>query len=98
MASQVGPEFQDKVTHSTLDFGDQRVHGADVPPNQYRKPQGMSLSLGIKDPAEADRVFAALADGGEVQMPIQQTFWAQRFGMVTDRFGIPWMINCEKPA
>ncbi len=51
----------------------------------------------MNDPAEADRVFNALAENGAVQMPIQETFWAVRFGMVTDRFGIPWMINCGKP-
>ena len=50
------------------------------------------------DPAQAERIFNALADGGSVQMPIAETFWAVRFGMVTDRYGTPWMINCEKPA
>ncbi len=57
----------------------------------------MTVTLSIDEPAEAERVFHALAERGTVQMPIAQTFWAQRFGMVTDRFGIPWMINCEKP-
>jgi PhnB protein len=51
-----------------------------------------------KDASEADRTFSALAEGGIVQMPIGETFWALRFGMVVDRFGIPWLINCEKPA
>jgi PhnB protein len=51
----------------------------------------------VEQPAEAERIFATLADGGKVTMPVQETFWAQRFGMVTDRFGTPWMINCEKP-
>jgi len=55
------------------------------------------VSISMKDPAEADRVFNALAEKGTVQMPIQETFWAVRFGMVTDRFRIPWMINCGKP-
>jgi PhnB protein len=53
--------------------------------------------LGIKDPAEAERIFQALADNGTVRMPLQETFWAVRFGMLVDRFGIPW-INCSKPA
>lgn len=59
--------------------------------------KGVSLSLGVDGVADAERVFAALAKGGKVTMPIQQTFWAQRFGMVEDRFGIPWMVNCEAP-
>jgi PhnB protein len=58
--------------------------------------KGITVSLGIDDPAEAERIFGALAEGGTVQMPIQQTFWAARFGMLTDRFGTPWMINCEQ--
>jgi PhnB protein len=53
------------------------------------------VSLQVEDPAKAEKVFAALADGGEIKMPIAQTFWARRFGMCVDRFGIPWMINCE---
>ena len=59
--------------------------------------QGFSVTLSIDEPAEAERVFAALSAGGTVTMPIQETFWARRFGMLVDRFGTPWMINCEKP-
>ena len=62
------------------------------------KMQGFSVTLGIDEPAEAERVFNALADGGTVTMPIQETFRARRFGMLVDRFGTPWMVNCEKPA
>jgi predicted 3-demethylubiquinone-9 3-methyltransferase (glyoxalase superfamily) len=71
---------------------------ASHPPGRYEQPQGFSVSLQVKDPAEAERIFHALAKDGKVQMPIQQTFWAARFGMVVDRFGIPWMINYEKTA
>jgi len=60
--------------------------------------KGFSVTLGIADPADAERIFQALAQGGTVRMPIQPTFWAQRFGMLVDRFGTPWMINCEQPA
>jgi PhnB protein len=56
------------------------------------------LSLGFDKPAEAEHVFATLSEGGKVDMPIAKTFFAERFGMVTDRFGVPWMINCEQPA
>ena len=60
--------------------------------------KGFSVTLNVKEPAEAERVFNALADGGSVRMPLGETFWAKKFGMLTDRFGTPWMINCEKPA
>jgi PhnB protein len=70
--------------------------GSDAPPERYEKPQGFFVSLGIKEPAEAERVFHALSEKGTVLMPIGETFWAMRFGMVVDQFGIPWMINCEK--
>jgi PhnB protein len=69
--------------------------GADAPPGRYEAPKGFSVSIGIKDPVEAERIFHALAEDGTVQMPIQKTFWASRFGMLVDRFGIPWMVNCE---
>lgn len=98
VADKVPAEWGKKILHATLSVGDDLLQGADAPPNHYQKPQGFSVSISMKDPAEADRVFHALAENGSVQMPIQETFWAIRFGMVTDRFGIPWMINCEKPV
>jgi PhnB protein len=55
------------------------------------------MSIGLKDPAEAERIFKGLAEGGSIQMPLEKTFWAAKFGMLVDRFGIPWMINCEEP-
>jgi PhnB protein len=69
---------------------------SDCPPEQYEQPKGFSVSLGIDDPVKAEHIFHALAENGTVQMPIQETFWAARFGMVVDQFGIPWMINCEQ--
>jgi PhnB protein len=69
--------------------------GSDAPPERYKAPQGFYVSVQVKTPQDADRAFAALEDGGNVQMPIAKTFWAERFGMVVDRFGIPWMVNCE---
>lgn len=97
-AELVPAEWRGKVMHATLRLGDQHLMGADGPPDTYRKPQGLSVSLAIKNAGEAERVFNALAESGEVRMPLQQTFWALRFGMLTDQFGIPWMINCEQPA
>ena len=91
-------EWRDKIMHARLAVGDGVLMGSDAPPERYEKPRGFSVSLQIKDPAQADRAFHALAEGGAVQMPIQPTFWAARFGMLVDRFGTPWMINCDKPA
>jgi PhnB protein len=88
-------EWRDRILHARLVVGDQELMGSDSPPNQHLKPQGFSVSLNFDDPAEAQRVFVALADGGAVQMPLQETFWASQFGMLVDRFGIPWMVNCE---
>ena len=72
--------------------------GADVLPDRYQKPQGFSLTLGLKDEVEAERIFKALAENGTIEMPLQETFWAVRFGVLIDQFGITWSINCERPA
>jgi len=65
---------------------------------QYEQPKGMSVSLQVKKPDDAERIFATLSENGTVRMPIQQTFWSPRFGMLVDQFGVPWMINCEPAA
>jgi len=91
-------EWRDKIMHARLAVGDGVLMGSDAPPERYEKPRGFSVSLQVKDPAQAERAFHALAEGGAVQMPIQPPFWAARFGMLVDRFGTPWMINCDKPA
>jgi PhnB protein len=83
------------ILHATLLVGEQTVNGADMPPAQYEAPKGFFLALATRDPAEADQLFNALAVNGTIQMPLQQTFWSPRFGMLIDQFGIPWMINCE---
>jgi len=98
IADQVPAEWRNKILHASLKVGDEVLMGADAPPDHYRKPQGFSVTLGMKDPAEAERIFHALAENGTVQMPLQETFWAARFGMLIDRFGIPWMINCGQAA
>lgn len=92
------PEFRDKIMHAHLNVGDAVLMGSDAPPQRYQAPQGFYVSYGLKDTAEAERIFKTLSESGNVQMPLQETFWAARFGMVVDRFGIPWMINCEKAA
>src|SRR5437016_4290510 len=92
----VPPEWRDKIIHARLEVGDEVLMGSDAPPEHYKKQQGFSVSLQIKDPAAAERIFRELAENGEIHMPFQQTFWAYRFGMCVDRFGMPWMVNCEK--
>ena len=72
--------------------------GSDAPPERYQEPKGFSVQIAIENPVEAERLFHALAENGSVLMPIQKTFWAARFGMLTDRFGIPWMINSEEAS
>lgn len=98
MAEQTPSDWQKKIIHATFAVGDQVLAGADAWAEHYRKPQGFSVTLEVDTAAEAERIFKALAQNGMVQMPIQETFWAQRFGMLVDQFGIPWMINCAKPA
>ena len=95
LAGQVPADWQNKVMHATLAIGDQTLMGGDVAPDSYERPKGFSLSLQIKSIAQAERVFNLLAKDGTVGMPLEKTFWAARFGMVVDRFGIPWLINCE---
>jgi PhnB protein len=97
MASQTPAGWRDKIAHARLNIGSQCLLGADASPDRYRSPQGFSIMIGVADPAEATRVFNALAEQGSIEMPLQETFWARRFGSFTDRFGISWMVNCEKP-
>jgi PhnB protein len=92
------PGSADRIMHARLKVGDRFLMGGDAPPQFASKPQGFCVSIQIDDPAEAERVFHALAQGGTTQMPIAPTFWASRFGMCIDKFGTPWMVNCEKPA
>ena len=95
---QVPPEWRDKVLHTCLEIGNQVLMASDAPPGRFQAPQGFSVSLNVESPAEAERIFRALAENGTVQMPLEKTFWAARFGMVVDRFGTPWMVNCELPG
>lgn len=95
MSSQVPADWQDKVMHGSLTIGELVLMGADVAPDGYQAQKGFSLSIQIKSTAEAERIFDELRRDGTVVLPLEKTFWAERFGMVVDRFGIPWLINCE---
>jgi PhnB protein len=96
MADQVPSEWLDRIIHATLIVGETILMAGDAPPDRYEEPRGFSVTIQINDPADAETIFHALAENGTVQMPIQQTFWSPRFGMLVDQFGIPWMINCEE--
>jgi PhnB protein len=87
------PGSENKIMHSCLRIGDTAVMASDGGCTGKGSFQGFSLSLAVASAAEADRLWGALADGGTVQMPIGKTFWSPRFGMVTDRFGVSWMVN-----
>ncbi|MBI2690153.1 MAG: VOC family protein [Acidobacteria bacterium] len=97
MAKDAPAEWEGKILRATFVIGDTTLLGADALPGSYEAPQGFSILLGPQDPDETDRLFHALAENGIVRMPLQETFWARRFGVVTDQFGIPWTFNCEKP-
>jgi len=97
MADQAQPDWGKKILHATFALGNHLLQGADVPPERYEKPRGFSVALNLEDAAEAERIFSGLAQNGTIQMPLQETFWAMRFGMVVDQFGTPWMVNCGKP-
>lgn len=95
MAEETPPESRNNIMHAHFTVNNQDLMASDCPPEQYEQPKGFSVLLGTDNPTEAERLFHALAENGTVQMPLQETFWAARFGMVVDQFGIPWMINCE---
>ena len=97
-AEHVPSEHRARIMHARLAVGDQVLMGSDcVPPEHpYEGSKGFSVSLNVDTPAQAERIFQALAEKRTVTMQLEQTFWAARFGMLTDQFGIPWMVNCEQ--
>jgi PhnB protein len=91
-AGKISPGMMDKVMHSSVRIGDSTVHMTDGGQERKAVFSGISLSLSVANDAEAERVFAALGEGGKVMMPMGKTFFSSRFGMVTDRFGVGWMV------
>jgi len=92
------PGMEDKIMHTTLKVGDSIIMASDGNDGEAADfGSGISMAMGVDDPAEADAMFAKMAEGGEIKMPIQETFWAIRFGMLKDKFGVNWMFNCEQP-
>lgn len=94
--SRLAPEWKDKVLHARIEIGGTELAAADIPNAEPMRSAYLTLSVD-SDP-EAERIFGALADGGRVLMPMEETFFASRFGQVRDRFGISWMILRERPA
>lgn len=90
-------ELKDKIAHARLVIGDQVLMASDAGPEHFKPMQGSSVTLNIPEPEKAEAVYAALLAGGSAIMPLTETFWAHKFGVLTDRFGTRWMINCEKP-
>ncbi|NMY39978.1 VOC family protein [Pseudomonas sp. WS 5013] len=94
--ADVPPEHRERTMHACLSRDGQLLMGSDTMPGQpYEGIKGCHISLQAEDMAQAERLFQALAAGGQVQMPLQRTFWAEGFAMLSDRFGVPWMINCS---
>lgn len=96
MATDMPAVNKNHICHARLVYGDNVLMGGDCPPDCYQAPQGFSINLAVETEAEAERLFAVLAEKGTIRCPMAETFWAKRFGMCTDQFGIPWMVNCEK--
>jgi len=93
---RVNPEWKDAILHARISLGGTELLGADIPNAQPMR--SAYLTLGVDSDIEAERIFSALSDGGQVLMPLEETFFASRFGQVRDRFGINWMILHERPT
>ena len=93
MAKEVPDDWGEKIVHGALSFDGSELAGSDVQLEHYRRPQGFSVLVDVEGVENAHRIFTALADEGSVTMPMQETFWSPAFGVLVDRFGIPWEIN-----
>lgn len=97
-AEKVAPEWKNAVLHARIDMGDTTILGADIPPDRFQPIRSAYLSLLTDSVEEAERVYALLSDGGQIFMPMAETFFARRFAMLRDRFGTSWMILDEGDA
>jgi PhnB protein len=97
-AKESPKEMQQKIIHGRIAIGDNLIMASDGPANQVSPPGGFSINIGVDTIEEAERLFKGLSEKAEICMPMEETFWAQRFGMLKDQFGVPWMVNCEKKA
>jgi PhnB protein len=90
----VPPEWKNKILHSRISIDGEVIMASDAFPGNFHQPQGFSVALQVEDPADAERRFKALAEGGAITMPFAKTFFSRGFGMCVDQFGTPWMVNC----
>ena len=91
------PGFEHKIMNAAFRIGDTELMADDGMAEKSAEFKGMSLAIGVAGDAEAKRVFTALGEGGKVTMPLMKTFWTSSFGMLTDKFGVPWMVNVAEP-
>jgi PhnB protein len=92
------PDMQKKIMHARITLGDTDLMASDVPPERFEPMRSAYLSLGVRSTAEAERIYTLLSDGGQIFMPMEETFFALRFAMLRDKFGTSWMIIYERPA
>jgi PhnB protein len=97
MEEHVPAAWKEKIMHASIKLGDNWLMASDAPPDFQSDFGGFSVSYEVKTPEEAERVYNALLEGGTATMPMAETFWAHRFGMLRDKFGVPWIIGCSKP-
>ena len=91
------PGYEEKIMNAAFRIGETDLMADDGMCEKTAEFKGMTLAIGVADDAEAKRVFTALGEGGNVTMPLAKTFWTSSFGMLTDKFGVPWMVNVEAP-
>ena len=95
MAEQVSPEWHGRIVHASMTLGDGVLSDVDVLAEDFERPQGFYVLLHPDEPAESERVFHRLAESGQIRVPLQKTFWSPCYGVLVDRFGVPWEISCE---
>jgi PhnB protein len=96
--SQVVPEWKDAILHARMTIGGTELMAADVPPERFQPMRSAYLTLLLDSAEEAERIYALLSEGGEIFMPMEETFFAIRFAMLRDKFGTSWMLLHERPA
>jgi PhnB protein len=100
MGSSLDPNSQERIVHATLLLDDHELTGVDMLPGSYQRPQGFFVTLTVSGTSRAKAIFDVLGAGGTIQVPFEKTFWSSGFGVLVDKFGIPWEINTDdsRPA
>ena len=98
-ANHVPEDWKNRIVHATLSLDESEIAGADVPPAEYKKPEGFYLLIEPEDPKKAEFLFSALSADGQIKIPLQEMFWSVCYGSLIDKFGTPWEISCvEAPG